>query len=111
MDGVKETKLLQFYYNKLVCQLVKFGKAQTEAQARTLFSFEDLLHLYEDAFIDLARLVVAYHWARIRASPDVLRSREHMLGSNSYNKSVAHAVWFIQRTAAVLDGPRFSASD
>jgi fructose-1,6-bisphosphatase/inositol monophosphatase family enzyme len=101
-DGAAEAGHVAFYTRCLHRSLVAHGKARTEAAAAALLPLAAALDFYDDAVVDLARLVFAYHWARIRASPDVLRARAHMLGSNSYNKSVPHAVWLVARTAALL---------
>jgi 3'-phosphoadenosine 5'-phosphosulfate (PAPS) 3'-phosphatase len=102
-DGRAELELLKYYRDQVVHFLARFGKADNVAMALQLLPWEDLRSSYEDALLDLSRLVFSYHWARIDASPSVLESRKDLLGSNSYNKSVPHAMWLIARTAALLD--------
>jgi hypothetical protein len=102
-DGTSEMKLVEFYRNQFAQSLVRFGKVNDLAAALQCLPWADLKRSYEDALLDLSRLVFAYHWSRIRASPDVLESRRSLLGSNSYNKSVPHAMWLIARTASLLD--------
>ena len=102
-DGSGEKQLLEHYYASLVHHLVEYGKTKSEEEAREQFTFEDLLRSYRYAFLDMSRVVFAYHWERIEASPEVLKARSDMLPSNSYNKSVPHALWLIDRTAQVLN--------
>ena len=49
------------------------------------------------------RTVFAYHWVRIQASPAVLERNQASLGRNSYNKSLAHAVWLVAACSRALD--------
>lgn len=103
IDGKAERELLRFYYDTLIERLVQFGKAGSGEEAKNkLFRFDDLLEYYELSILDLARLVVSYHWDRIKASPQVLESRKHNIGSNSYNKNVDCALWLIHRTWELL---------
>lgn len=102
LDGEAEAGHVEYYLACLSSALVKHGKAETEREAAAFLPLADALAFYDDCILDLAKLVFAYHWARIKASPSVLASRVDMLGSNSYNKSVPHAVWLIARTIALL---------
>jgi 3'-phosphoadenosine 5'-phosphosulfate (PAPS) 3'-phosphatase len=102
LDGAAEAAHVEYYVGRLAAALVKHGKAETEVAASALLPLADALDFYDDCIIDLAKLVFSYHWARINASPAVLTSRADMLGSNSYNKSVPHAVWLVARTIALL---------
>lgn len=101
-DGVAEGSLLRHYHAVLLATLVAAGAAPDAAAAARMAPFDELVTAYEAALLDLAVLVVSYHWARIRASPAVLEARAGMCGSNSYNKSVWHARWLIARTAGLL---------
>lgn len=101
-NGSAEVQLLEHYHASLVISLVKHGKAENDEEARALLPFDKLMQYYKNAFLDLSRLVFAYHWVRIGASAKVLESRGHLMPSNSYNKSVPHAIWLIDRTAQLL---------
>lgn len=101
-DGVAEEAWLRHYHSVLVAALVAAGAAPDAAAAARMAPLDELLTAYEAALLDLAVLVVSYHWVRIRASPAVLGARAGMCGSNSYNKSVWHARWLIARTAGLL---------
>lgn len=101
-DGSAELDLLKFYHTKLVDGFLRFEKARDRDEAERLISLEELHKYYNDAFIDLVRLVISYHWDRIKASPAVLASRKNSIGSNSYNKNVECAIWFIRRAWALL---------
>jgi len=102
-DGVMEAKLLRAYYDSFNNYLVEFGKVKNVEEAHNCMSFHDLVSFYEDSIIDLARLVISYHWDRIGASPSVLKSRENQLGSNSYNKNIDCAMWLVSRVLSLLD--------
>lgn len=102
MDGTAEESWLRHYHTALVAALVAAGAAPDAAAAARMAPLDQLRSAYEAALLDLAVLVISYHWARIRASPAVLAARAGMVGSNSYNKSVWHARWLIARTAGLL---------
>lgn len=110
-DGSAEEFWLQTYYSKFCESLVKTGKVPDTSSAEKAISFQDLKKYYDDALIDLARLVISYHWDRIKASPDILESRKGMLGSNSYNKDLQCALWLISRTASLLARKKVSGSE
>lgn len=101
-DGQGERDLLCIYYERFIGYLVKYGKAASSEEAKQLMSMEDLEEYYNACLLDLARLVVSYHWDRIKANAQVLESRKDMLGSNTYNKNVECAVWLIARTMDLL---------
>lgn len=103
-DGSGERYFLKAYYDYLCHYFVKYGKADARTSAEQLIPFNELLVFYDDAFLDLSRLVISYHWDRIGATPAVLESRRDNIGSNSYNKNIDCAMWFIYRTAALLAG-------
>jgi len=105
LEGEKERGMLRDYHRVLVQALVEFGVAESADHAESVVApLDSLFELYRVCFLDFARIVFAYHWPRIEASPEVLASRRGMLGSNTYNKSTPHAVWFVQRTVAYLEG-------
>lgn len=101
-DGSSERGFLRMYYEYLCSYFVKYGKADSVIAAERLISFEDLTEFYNESFLDLARIVISYHWARIGANAKVLESRRDNIGSNSYNKNIDCAMWFVYRTAALL---------
>ena len=94
-DGSKEKILLEFYYTELMAALVKYGAASCLQDAETLLTREALQAQYEDAILDMCRVVFSYHWVRIKASPKVLVKNADSLGRNSYNKSLFHAKWLV----------------
>lgn len=57
---------------------------------------------YETAVLDTCRLVFAYQWNRIHASPSVLERFAHSPGRNSYNKNLPNALWLIRRCDEIL---------
>jgi len=103
VDGASEAAWLRHYHAALVDALVGGGVAADAASAAALLPLPDLTAAYEAALLDVAVLVVSYHWHRIAASPAVLAARAGMTGSNAYNKSVWHARWLVARTAVLLD--------
>jgi len=103
-DGAAEAELLEAYRAELCAGLASFG-LDPDAEAP---SAEALRASYELALLDFCTAVFGYHWPRIAATPDVLRAREHMLGSNAYNKDLASARWLVARCAALLDRHGFA---
>ena len=103
VDGAAEAGWLRHYHAALVDALVAAGVAADAASAAALLPLPELTAAYEAALLDVAVLVVSYHWHRLAASPAVLTARSGMTGSNSYNKSVWHARWLVARTAVLLD--------
>ncbi|CAN8075912.1 unnamed protein product [Agarophyton chilense] len=101
-DDSMETKILEEYYERLVKYLASFEKTRDEGKHRKIMEFGNLKRVYEEAIVDLTRVVVGYHWVRIAASVEVLEERATQMGSNSYNKSVACARWLIGRCARIL---------
>lgn len=101
-DGKGEEALLRVYHDKLAKYLVKYGKADDVESARQALEYSQLKDMYEKCLLDLARLVVSYHWDRIKADPNVLKSRQDKLGSNSYNKDIGCAMWLVSRTLDLL---------
>eukprot|EP00178_Gracilaria_changii_P019456 TRINITY_DN563_c0_g1_i2.p1 TRINITY_DN563_c0_g1~~TRINITY_DN563_c0_g1_i2.p1 ORF type:complete len:789 (-),score=146.74 TRINITY_DN563_c0_g1_i2:10988-13354(-) len=100
-DGA-DARLLREYYERFVRYLVRFGKARDDGDARARQRFANLKRVYEEALVDLARVVVGYHWVRIGASERQLAQRAAQLGVNSYNKSARCAQWLMARCARVL---------
>lgn len=101
-DEGQEDELLRTYYERLVRYLVRFGKAADEESAGCMMKYAQLKRVYEEAIVDIARVVVSYHWVRIKASEEVLRSNETRLGANTYNKDLACAKWLIAKTGRIL---------
>ena len=79
------------------------GRAADDA-AKILEGFDDQ---FDAGVVDIARLVFAYQWPRIDASPANLRAHAHVAARNSYNKNVDNAVWLVARADAALR--RFAA--
>ena len=57
---------------------------------------------YEAAVLDMCRVVFAYQWARVKASPATLAKNAPSMGRNSYNKSVDHACWLVRQCDNML---------
>lgn len=93
----REEALLSFYSDSLVAELIRLGTGDAES-----LPMDELKTMYDEAIIDLARVVFAYHWVRINASPEVLQSRADKLGSNSYNKNVQCAEWLVDKVWSLL---------
>lgn len=102
-DGTSEKEHVNFYVDCLHKAFVRHGKARDMEAAAQLLTLKDALEAYDDSVLDLSKLIVGYHWARIKASPKVLEARANMLGSNSYNKSVPHAIWLVARMLCVVN--------
>ena len=100
-DGCKEEALLDHYHASLVAQLVELG-GFPEAQAARLLPRETLQAQYEAAVLDMCRVVFAYQWARVKASPATLAKNAPSMGRNSYNKSVDHACWLVRQCDNML---------
>lgn len=98
----RDKELLQYYMGCLRENFIKYGKAADKSAAEGLLGEEEFTRFYEDALIDLARLVISYHWDRIDASPQVLESRKDKLGSNSYNKNVECAMQLVKKSWNIL---------
>eukprot|EP00177_Eucheuma_denticulatum_P001315 GFKZ01002388.1.p1 GENE.GFKZ01002388.1~~GFKZ01002388.1.p1 ORF type:complete len:809 (-),score=110.08 GFKZ01002388.1:420-2765(-) len=101
-DGEGEEELLRIYHEKFAKYLVRYGKATDAESAGRALEYRELKDMYEKCLLDLSRLVVSYHWDRIKADPNVLKSREDKLGSNSYNKDIRCAMWLVSRTVDLL---------
>ena len=95
-DGSAERDMLDFYYGELLRALVEYGAAGGPEEAAALLPREALQEQYETAVLDMCRVVFAYHWVRIKASPDTLAKNAASLGRNSYNKSLPHALWVVR---------------
>lgn len=101
-DENNEDFLLERYYEHFLNCLINMGKVNTWAEAQQCMTSEELKSYYSDAIVDIARMVISNLWVRIKASPEVLKSRSKIRGSNSYNKDVCCAKWLIKRTTAIL---------
>ena len=102
LDG-GDAALVGAYKAALREALVGAGRAAGDA-AEILESFDDQ---FDAGVVDIARLVFAYQWPRIDASPANLRAHAHVAARNSYNKNVDNAVWLVARADAALR--RFAA--
>jgi len=92
---------LHFYYDHLTKSLVKYKVATSIDTAASIVPFLTFQKQYENAFLDLARIVVADHWKSIR--PENFRERKGKMSYNAYNKSLPVALWFIARTIDYLE--------
>ena len=54
---------------------------------------------YEAGVLDTVCLVFAYQWKRVKASPESLAKNADSLNRNSYNKSIANAIWLVRTCA------------
>ena len=102
LDG-GDAALVGAYKAALREALVGAGRAADDA-AKILEGFDDQ---FDAGVVDIARLVFAYQWPRIDASPANLRAHAHVAARNSYNKNVDNAVWLVARADAALR--RFAA--
>ena len=101
VDGSTESALLDHYHAELMAALVSLGGFSPERAAK-LLPRDVLEEQYENAVLDMARVVFAYQWARVKASPATLAKNAPSMGRNSYNKSVEHACWLVGTTDRVL---------
>lgn len=102
-DGVWERGLLQHYHQCWMSSMAEFSMVATPSDAEDLLPFHDLEVQYDTAMLDLCTSVIAYHWARIDASPAVLEARGAAnVPCNSYTKSVAAALWLMRRCNTLL---------
>ncbi|KAK3249234.1 hypothetical protein CYMTET_41330 [Cymbomonas tetramitiformis] len=103
-DGRLEAGLLDHYYAKLSAGLAEFGVVESAEEASSsVISREELQAQYEAAVLDMGRLVIAYQWNRVKASPANLHKNRDSLGRNSYNKSLSNAIWLVARCDALLN--------
>ena len=107
VDGV----LVDAYYEALLTAFVARGAARDldDAAAR-IAPRAEFDRQFEAGVVDMARLVFAYQWPRIDASPKNLRSHASVAARNSYNKNVRNAVWLVARTDLALRR-RFESGD
>lgn len=99
-DGAGEAALLRFYHNCLLDSLQRLGVYATKTESAEAAPYAALLQQYDMAFLDLARVVVAEHWATL--TMEQIRQREGKMSFNAYNKSAAHVTWLVARTAAIM---------
>ncbi|KAH8072779.1 inositol-1,4-bisphosphate 1-phosphatase [Aureococcus anophagefferens] len=102
LDG-GDAALVGAYKAALREALVGAGRAADDA-AKILEGFDEQ---FDAGVVDIARLVFAYQWPRIDASPANLRAHAHVAARNSDNKNVDNAVWLVARADAALR--RFAA--
>lgn len=86
-----ETHLLDHYYQTLV------GRGAATDYGRDEFQAD-----YETAVLDTCRLVFAYQWNRIGASPETLSKFKDSAGRNAYNKNLPNALWLVGRCDQIL---------
>ena len=98
-----EAALLDHYHAALLVGLVEFGAAPTSEAAKKVLPRSTLQAQYEAAVLDMCRVIFAYHWDRIKASPQVLAKNARSLGKNSYNKSIPVARWVVSTCHALLE--------
>lgn len=95
--GDDDAWILDLYHATLCDKLRQFGKPDTSVLSRAA-----LTQQYEAAVLDTCRLVFAYQWRRVGASPNALRRNAMSLGRNSYNKNMANARWLVRKCDALL---------
>ena len=114
-SGEKELGLLGAYHKVLTSTLHKLsigtgngtdkgdGDGTQTPIAIAIPSFDELVHQYETGLLDICRIVFAYHWGRIPASPMVFTpERRSMLAPCAYNKDTEVARWLVARCDALL---------
>ena len=96
-----EMTLLRHYHDTLlttVSELKSFGSVDVP-----LPSFEELVKQYNTGLLDVCRIAFAYHWGRIKASPQTFTTeRSKMLGPCAYNKDSDVARWLVNRCNNLL---------
>ena len=94
--SASEATLLDHYHSELCEALVGSGAAKTvEEVAETILPRSTLQSQYEDALLDMGRLVLAYQWSRANFGVEALNR-------NAYNKDVGSAVWIARRCEELL---------
>lgn len=79
-----------------------FSTLSDRLQDNKYYDRAELQADYETAVLDTCRLVFAYQWNRIGASPSVLERLADSPGRNSYNKNLPNALWLIRRCDEIL---------
>ena len=96
-DGRGEARLLDYYHAQLSDAARSYGLPEESVVPRAA-----LQEQYETALLDLARLVVAYAWPRLKITPELLRQNQNVLSRCAYNKSEFVALWLVVRCEAIL---------
>ena len=68
------------YHASLCAALATNGAAASAAAAAAVWTRGDVQTQYESAVLDLCRVVFGYQWARVKASPEVLKDNEASMG-------------------------------
>lgn len=104
LDGDdSEKKLLQFYYDELQKYLVEFGAFGNVDEVKENFSFDTFIDQYENAVLDMCRLVIAYAWSRFEpVDKDDQAGCARTMNKNSYNKSMPNVIWLMSRCDQIL---------
>jgi len=96
-----EEGLLDHYYSCLTEALVEFGvSASTQDAQEKVYPRHVFQSQYEVALIDICRMVYAYAWTRWKPEPVPTPAS---FNRNSYNKSLANALWLVKRCVQLLD--------
>lgn len=91
---------LKFYYQSLIEGFLHFRVFQNEVEARAALPENVFTTQFCNAFIDLARVVIADHWKCV--TPETLQAREGKLSFNAYNKCGRMAKWMVALTDQYL---------
>ena len=99
-----EEELLKFYYDELTQSLLRFGVFGSKKEMEQEFSFDLFMEQYNEAFLDICRLVIAYTWSRFE---EPVESHDHAacartMNKTSYNKSIPNVVWLMSRCDEIL---------
>ena len=92
-----EAALLDHYHGALCAALVRYGAAATRDEAAAaLLPRETLQGQYEQAVLDMGRLVFAYQWSRADFA------KADAPNKNAYNKNARSATWLVRRVDELL---------
>lgn len=101
-DPDAPVKLMDHYHVQLCEALAANGAAASAEKAANIWTREETQRQYEAAVLDFCRVIFAYQWVRVKASPQSLKENESSMNKNSYNKSIANAMWVVKECDAVL---------
>lgn len=102
-SGEKERSLLSAYHDVLINELKKLSPGSVKTILISIPSLDELIDQYESGLLDLCRIVFAYHWERIPASPIAFTlERQSMLAPCAYNKDTNVARWLVNRCDLLL---------
>ena len=103
LEGVGESKLLNYYHAELTKYLAEYGAFDSPEAASAGYDYETFLGQYETGVLDMCRLVIAYAWSRFETVDDDDEvGKARTANKNSYNKSVANVVWLMTRCDSIL---------